>query len=103
MTPSVFETLFGRARAKVYKFSNSVPTEHNASVYITEKFVEAAGTNLVDCVVTELQESYFVYTTQEHEINSDSFILVAELPVIVPVPEIPAEGSSEAAQEGTQP
>lgn len=79
---------FGTDPAKLYVFDGAIPEDNNPIEYITHKFVEDAGTNLIACVVTEVQNTWLVYTKDLYEL-SDTFRLVAEFPL--PVPEIPSE------------
>jgi len=99
MTPMELQGVFGKAHAKVYEFTDSVPDGETPQVYITVKFAEAISNYLVDCVVTELKGVWYVCTQTSHELTDSNFSLVAELPLPEPEPvEPPAE---EAAPEET--
>lgn len=99
MTPMELQGVFGKAYAKVYEFTDSVPDGETPQVYITVKFAEAIANNLVDCIVTELKGVWYVYTQTPHDLTDSSFSLVAELPLPEPEPvEPPAE---EPAPEET--
>lgn len=84
MTPSVFEQLFGTTPAKVYEFRGSIEEIEDIDAYITGLFAEAVGTNLVECVITSLQNKWFVYTTQDLPVAGNDFVLVAVLPLQIP-------------------
>lgn len=87
-----FQTLqdaFGKEPAKIYVFDGEIPDDANKVEYITATFVEDAGTNLVTCVVSEIQNVWFLYTKETFDL-SDKFRLVAELPlpeIVEPEPE----------------
>jgi hypothetical protein len=88
MTPQDLQNMFGTEHAKVYEFAELVPDGEIPQVYITLKFADAVGNNLIDCIVTELSNAWFVYTKNEHAVTGSSFDLVAELPL--PEPEVVA-------------
>ncbi len=91
------QELFGTDPARVYEFTASVPEDSNPVAHITEAFATAAGTNLINCIVTEVSGNWLVYT-KETEVTSDKFTLVVELPLPEPepeVPEVPAEPTEE--------
>ena len=79
------QELFGTEPGRIYAFVGSVPDGSDPVAYITEAFATAAGSNLVDCVVTQLFGNQLVYT-RNTEVTSDTFVLVAELPL--PEPEV---------------
>lgn len=96
MTPIEIQGVFGKDRAKVYEFTDSVPAGENPQVYITVKFAEAINDNLVDSIVTELQGVWYVYTKTAHTLSGTGFGLVLELPLPEPEPvEVPAEPTPE--------
>jgi hypothetical protein len=89
------QELFGTDPARVYEFTASVPEDSNPVAHITEAFATAAGTNLINCIVTEVSGNWLVYT-KETEVTSDKFTLLVELPLPEPeVPEVPAEPTEE--------
>ena len=88
MTPQDLQLMFGTEHAKVYQFTESVPDGEIPQVQITLKFADAVGSNLIDCIVTDLSNTWFVYTKNEHAITGGSFELAAELPL--PEPEVVA-------------
>jgi hypothetical protein len=90
------QELFGTETARVYEFNDSVPEGSDPVAHITEAFATAAGTNLINCIVTQVFGNWLVYT-RETEVASDTFRLVVELPL--PEPEVTAE--PEQPQEET--
>ena len=61
------------------------------------QFADAAGTNLISCVVSDIGDTYMVYTKDTYEL-SDDFRLIAEFPlpepepVVMPEPTPPEQG-----------
>jgi hypothetical protein len=93
MTSEQLQEIFGNEPARIYSFTGSVPEGSDPVAYITEEFATAAGTNLVDCVVTQLSGSRLVYT-RNTEVTSATFRLVVELPLPEPeVVETPTEST----------
>ena len=96
MDPTKLQELFGTEPARIYRFNSSVPEDSNPVAYITQEFATAAGTNLINCIVTQLFGNWLVYT-KETQVTSDIFALVAELPL--PEPEVPAEPEPQPEEE----
>lgn len=94
------QNIFGTDPAKIYIFDGAIPQDNDPVEYITHQFVEDAGTNLITCVVTEIQGTLIVYTKEEHQL-SDKFRLYVELPL--PVPEIVIPPVEETPPEETTP
>ena len=96
MTPAKLQELFGTESARVYEFTAEVPEDSNPIAHITEAFATAAGTNLINCIVTEVSGNWLVYT-KETEVTSDKSTLVVELPLPEPEPEpeVPAVPTEE--------
>ena len=88
------QELFGTEPARVYEFNDSVPEGSDPVAHITEAFATAAGTNLINCIVTQAFGNWLVYT-RETEVTSDTFRLVVELPLPEPEPEVTAEPTEE--------
>jgi len=95
MTPEKLQELFGTEVGRVYAYTGGVPNDTDPQVHITESFATAAGTNLIDCVVTNLGSGWLVYT-RNTTVTNDEFMLLVELPL--PEPEIEEE---QQEQEGT--
>ena len=91
------QELFGTEPARVYAFIAEVPEDSNPVAHITEAFATAAGTNLINCIVTEVRGNWLVYT-RETEITSAEFALVVELPL----PELELEPEPEPEPEATE-
>jgi hypothetical protein len=98
---------FGTEPAYIYVYSGDIPTT-NVNAYITEKFAQAAGTNLISCIVTYMQSVYLVYTQNDYGISSSDFSLLCTLPIIietpvetfdVPIVETPTETPNETPTE----
>jgi hypothetical protein len=81
MTPKILERLFGTNSARVYAYQGPVP-EQDISSTITEMFTQAAGSNLISCVVTFIKGTIIVYTRDQVEIDDIRFRLIATLPVV---------------------
>lgn len=95
MTSEQLQEIFGNEVGRVYTFTGSIPEDSDPDVYITEAFATAAGTNLINCIVTQIFGSWLVYT-KESEVTSDTFSLAVELPLPEPeVPEVPAEPETQ--------
>jgi len=88
------QEIFGTEPGRIYAFTGSVPEGSDPVAHITEAFATAAGSNLVDCVITQLFDSRLVYT-RNTEVASDSFNLVVELPLPEPEPEVQPEQPQE--------
>lgn len=82
MSPELLEKLFGSNPAKVYIYDGTVSSQ-DISASVTEMFAQAAGTNLISCVVTVIKDMIIVYTQDQVEIADGSFRLIATLPVVV--------------------
>lgn len=87
MEKSLLQEIFGNSPAKIYTFAGEVVAESHIIQHITEKFAQAAGTNLVSCVISNIQGTYFVYTKDDYNINSLDFNFVVDLPLPEPEPE----------------
>ena len=98
MTSEQLQEIFGNEVGRVYTFTGDVPEDSDPDVYITEAFATAAGSNLINCIVTHIFGTWLVYT-KESEVTSDKFTLVVELPLSEPeVPEVPAEPETQPEQ-----
>lgn len=97
MTPEKLQELFGTEVGRVYAFTGGIPNDTDPQVHITESFATAAGTNLIDCVVTNFGSGWLVYT-RNTTVTSDEFMLLVELPL--PEPEV-VEGLQEEQQGET--
>lgn len=94
MTPQLLQELFGTESGRVYAFDGSVPEGKEPVVEITEDFATAAGTNLVDAVVTNVGGAWVLYT-RNTVVEDEKFRLVVELPL--PEPELPIEETPDAS------
>jgi hypothetical protein len=98
MTPEKLQELFGTEVGRVYSYTGGIPDNTDPTEHITHSFAEAAGTNLVDCVVTHFGSGWLVYT-RNITITNDEFMLLVELPL--PEPEVVEEQQEQ--QEGETP
>ena len=96
MTSEQLQELFGNEVGRVYAYTGGTPENENPQVHITESFATAAGTNLVDCVVTNFGSGWLVYT-RNITVTSDEFMLLVELPL--PEPEVVEEVVPEVVEE----
>lgn len=95
MTSEQLQEIFGNEVGRVYSFTDSIPENSDPDAYITEVFATAAGSNLINCIVTRIFDTWLVYT-KESTVTSDKFTLLVELPLPVPeVPEVPAESETQ--------
>ena len=93
MKPELLQQLFGKEVAKVYVFDGSIPEDSDFASFVTEEFAKAAGTNLINCVVTTIQGTNLVYTHTDYEIEEGQFRFYIDLPLPEPevVPEVIVE------------
>jgi hypothetical protein len=98
MTPQELQLMFGTEHAKVYQFADTVPAGEIPQVHITLKFADAISNNLIDCIVTELSNTWYVYTKNEHTISGGLFELAAELPLPEPEVVVPPEAVEPPAE-----
>lgn len=101
MTPHQLQSLFGKETAKIYFFDGSVPEGEDIPSFVTQEFAKEAGTNLINCLVTTVQESILVYTHTDYNIPEGEFRFYTDLPV--PEPEVIEETiPTDPAPEGGQ-
>lgn len=85
--------MFGSTKGAVYRFISEVPEGQDPTALITEKFIEASGTNLVSIVVVNTNNMFVLYSDFDGLISSSDFELITDLipdPVIeitMPEPE----------------
>jgi len=102
MTHDLLQQLFGTEPAKIYIYAGELVAGDSQVENITLKFADAAGTNLVSCVVTQLKGTYFVYTKDDYNIEDSNFIFVVDLPLPLPPEPDPVVVEEETPSEGTQ-
>jgi len=98
MTPENLQDLFGTEIGRVYSYTGVIPENKDATEHITHAFADAAGTNLVDCLVTHFGSGYLVYT-RHTTITSDEFSLAVELPLPEPEPEVHQEQQEQQQEQ----
>ena len=99
MNLNELQNMFGTEIARIYVFSSTVPENQEPVEYITLDFARAAGTNLIDAVVTEINNTWLVYT-RNTTVDDSNFKLMVELPL--PEPEVqqpPEVAESEPSGE----
>lgn len=105
MNKDLLQQLFGSEPAKIYVYVGELVDGDSQVENITHKFATAAGTNLISCVVTNLQGTNLVYTKEDYNINDENFIFFVDLPLPPePVREIvPDEPAPVPVEEGQTP
>lgn len=99
MNKAHFQTMFGATTGNVYQFVGEIPESQDPVALITEKFIQAIGTDLVSIVVVNTKNIFIVYTDCTDIVEDMDFVLITDLtpdpiieqPVIV-AEDIPAEG-----------
>ena len=87
MQKTLFQSMFSSTSGNVYKFTGEILDGENPTSTITEKFIDAAGINLMSIVVVQIQGSFVVYTDLTDVIVSENFEFLTDLlpdPVIEP-------------------
>jgi hypothetical protein len=95
MIPEELQQVFGKDIAKVYEFTGTIPEAENPQVHITVQFATAINNFLVDCIVTNLNNRWYIYTKTPHEFSAGDFVLSVELPLPEPEPIEPPPESEE--------
>jgi hypothetical protein len=99
MNKEFFQQVFSQHMGFVYKYCGTVPSGESAAHYITDKFVTAAGSNLITTVVTELTNfgvTVVYYHSDTNNISSPDFELIMDLiPEVIPEPPVVAQPEPE--------
>ena len=110
MNKEFLQSIFGQKMGYVYHYKGTVPEGESIAHYITEQFAQAAGSNLVNTVVTELVNFgitvVYNYATED-TISDSNFELITDLvpdPIPEPpvLPEPPAQEETTPAEEPSQ-
>ena len=110
MNKQLFQSIFNQKMGYVYRYTGTVPDGESPSHYITEQFAQAAGSNLVNTIVTELVNFgitvVYNYSTED-TISDSNFELITDLvpdPIPEPpvLPEPPAQEETTPAEEPSQ-
>ncbi len=80
MTPQILEQMFGKDSSKVFEYLDLVPEVNDPFEFITLKFAQVVGNNQIDCIVTNIQKRWLIYTKFDIEIDDQQFRLLAILP-----------------------
>ena len=103
MNKEFFQSIFSQKMGYVYAYKGTVPEGESPAHYITEQFAQAAGSNLVNTVVTELP-NFGVTVIYNHAdvdtISSPNFELITDL-VPDPIPEPPVLPETPEPEETT--
>jgi hypothetical protein len=91
MNKAHFQTMFGTTTGNVYRFVGEIPEEQDPTSLMTEKIIEASGTNLASIVVVNTRNMFVLYSDFTGILTSSDFELITDLtpdPVIeVTIPE----------------
>ena len=79
MNKAHFQSMFGSTKGAVYQFTCELSEGQDPTALITEKFIEAAGTNLISIVVVTVGSMLVVYSDFAGEIVSSDFNLITDL------------------------
>jgi hypothetical protein len=100
MNKLFFQSIFNQKMGYVYCYKGTVPEGESRDHYITEQFAQAAGTNLISTVVSELPTfgiTVIYNHAEENNINSANFELMTDL-VPDPIPEPPVVEETESEE-----
>ena len=89
MKPELLQQLFGKETAKVYIFYGAIPEDSDFATFVTEEFAKAAGTNLINCIVSSVQGITVVYAQTDIQLEEGQFRFYIDLPL--PEPEVVPE------------
>ncbi len=93
------QNMFGKEPSKIYVFAGSVEDDQDPVEAITLDFSRAAGTNLVDAVVTKIDNTWMVYT-RNTTVDDSNFSLYIELPLPEPEEIVIEQTDSDTPEEG---
>ena len=71
--------MFGSTKGAVYRFIGEVPEGQDPTALITEKFIEASGTNLTSIVVVNTNNMFVLYSDFTGILISSDFELITDL------------------------
>ncbi len=93
------QNMFGKEPSKIYVFAGSIEDDQDPVEAITLDFARAAGTNLIDAVVTKINKTWIVYT-RNTAVDDSNFSLYVELPLPEPEEIVLDQPESDPAEEG---
>jgi hypothetical protein len=93
------QNMFGKEPSKIYIFTGSIEDGKEPVEEITLDFARAAGTNLIDAVVTKINQTWVVYT-RNTTVDDNNFSLYVELPLPEPEEIVPEQTELDPAEEG---
>lgn len=79
MNKSHYQTMFGTTTGTVYQFVGEIPEGQDTTSVITEKFIEASGTNLASIVVVSTRNMFVLYSDFTGILSSSDFELITDL------------------------
>jgi hypothetical protein len=79
MNKAHFQAMFGSTKGAVYRLIGEVPEEQDPTILMTEKFIEAAGTNLVSIVVVSTSNMFVLYSDFDGVLSSNDFEIITDL------------------------
>lgn len=97
MNKALFQSMFSSLSGNIYSFSGKISKTADPTAVITEKFVTAAGSNLMSIVVVETRGIFVVYTDLLDLVTSIDFTFLTDLTpdvIVEPVEEITEEVDS---------
>jgi len=104
MNKEFFQSIFAQKMGYVYAYKGTVPEGESRDHYITEQFAQAAGSNLVNTVVSELPTfgaTVIYYHADANTIASPNFELITDLiPDPIPEPQAIEETPAEEPSQG---
>ena len=99
MDQNDLQNMFGKEPSKIYIFTGLIEDGKEPAEAITLDFARAAGTNLIDAVVTKINKTWVVYT-RNTTVDDSNFSLYVELPLPEPEEVVPEQSESDPAEEG---
>ncbi len=99
MNQNDLQNMFGKDPSKIYVFAGSIEDDQDPVEAITLDFARAAGTNLIDAVVTKIDNTWMVYT-RNTTVDDSNFSLYIELPLPEPEEIVIEQTDSDTPEEG---
>jgi hypothetical protein len=85
MNKSIYQTMFSSTFGNIYQFVGEVIDGENPVASITEKFIKAAGSNLMSIVVVQYNNTFILYTDFNEAVSDSDFEFLTDLtPDVVP-------------------
>ena len=111
MNKEFFQSIFAQKMGYVYAYKGTVPEGESRDHYITEQFAQAAGSNLVHTVVSDLLNFGVTVIYNHADTNvitsSPNFELITDLvpdpipePPVLPEPPVSDDTTSDEPSQG---